>query len=157
MIHGANTLAQSVIPALFAPPEAGVGGSGESSPEAAALRVFREEYRATLEGNAAYVVGRVRGIPGLRAVEPQGAMYVMIGVDVARFPGIADDVDFAAKLLHEENIVVLPGQCFGIRDYVRVVFAPPRDVLAQAFDRIQSFCERHAAPAVHPSARWAAP
>ena len=49
----------------------------------------------------------------MKVIEPQGAMYMMVGVEVTRLSGIGDDVEFAKLLLAEENVEVLPGQCFG--------------------------------------------
>ena len=59
---------------------------------------------------------------------------------------IRDDADFTDKLLSEEAVFVLPGQCFGVTHFFRVVFSGPRDKLADAFDRIEGFCKRHALP-----------
>ena len=72
-------------------------------------------------------------------------MYVMVGYDPAVLSDIKDDADFTDKLLSEEAVFVLPGQCFGVANFFRVVFSGPRDKLADAFDRIESFCRRHAA------------
>lgn len=52
----------------------------------------------------------VSKIDGLIPVNPQGAMYMMVGIEIEKFKGIESDVDFSAKLLDEENVVVLPGQ-----------------------------------------------
>ena len=38
---------------------------------------------------------------------------------------------------------VLPGQCFGKPNYFRIVTCPPLPKLAEAYDRIAAFCERH--------------
>ena len=124
----------SAIPSLFPPPD---------SPEAQALDVFYHRYIGTLESNSRYIIDRVNQIPGLSANMPQGAMYAMIKVDIAAFKDIIDDVDLCKKSLLEENLVILPGQCFGIANFVRVVVAPPEELLAQAFDRLEAFCARH--------------
>lgn len=49
-------------------------------------------------------------IDGLKPVTPQGAMYLMLGIEVEKFKDIETDVDFSAKLLAEENVVCLPGE-----------------------------------------------
>jgi hypothetical protein len=138
IIVGANTLAQSAIPALFPP-------VGTVSPEAESLERFYEHYVGTLEANARLVVERAATVPGLEVVVPQGAMYVMLRIKDGAFADLRDDVEFSQRLLQEENIVVLPGQCFGISGFIRVVFAPPHDKLAEAFDRLEAFCRRHSA------------
>merc|ERR1711933_563376 len=75
----------------------------------------------------------------------QGAMYFMVRLKPGALKGIgSDDVAFAGKLLQEESIAVLPGQCFEAPGFFRVVFCAPPDVLEDAFDRIESFCKRYA-------------
>ena len=76
----------------------------------------------------------------------QGAMYVMFGLRPGAFPAFPSDVEFCQALLAEENVVLLPGACFNMAHFVRVVFCAPLDVLATAFDRVQAFCARHLAP-----------
>ncbi|CAH0520719.1 unnamed protein product [Peronospora belbahrii] len=56
---------------------------------------------------------------------------------------IKDDLDLTQKLLDEESVFVLPGQCFGIANYFRIVFSAPHEVLADAFIRLAKFCYRH--------------
>jgi hypothetical protein len=38
---------------------------------------------------------------------------------------------------------VLPGQCFGLRDYIRIVICPPSEVVGEAFVRLAEFCKAH--------------
>lgn len=112
---GANAIVQSALPAILAP-EPG-------SEDAVALETFHTDTVAQLEENAAFTVERMSGVPGLRVVEPQGAMYVMIGIDTAAFKDIADDVDFTQKLLTEESVFMLPGQAFRMPMFARIVFS----------------------------------
>eukprot|EP00762_Andalucia_godoyi_P006539 ANDGO_04985.mRNA.1 Tyrosine aminotransferase len=127
VILGPNTLVQGAIPQIF-----------ETVPES-----YYTELNKTLEGHAEYSVERFRKIPGLRVVVPRGAMYLMVGIDTEYFADIADDVDFSRKLITEESVMVLPGQCFGITNFFRVVICPPIDKLEEAYDRIEQFCDRH--------------
>eukprot|EP00405_Crypthecodinium_cohnii_P016108 CAMPEP_0206446274 /NCGR_PEP_ID=MMETSP0324_2-20121206/16036_1 /ASSEMBLY_ACC=CAM_ASM_000836 /TAXON_ID=2866 /ORGANISM="Crypthecodinium cohnii, Strain Seligo" /LENGTH=459 /DNA_ID=CAMNT_0053914709 /DNA_START=134 /DNA_END=1513 /DNA_ORIENTATION=- len=99
-----------------------------------------------LGASAKCCIRRIREIPGLEVTEPEGAMYCMVKI----VPGYFDeqvggsDVDFAGQLLAEESVAVLPGQCFRAPNFFRVVFAAPPEVLDEAFDRVESFCRRHA-------------
>lgn len=80
----------------------------------------------------------------LVAVEPSAAMYVMIEVRVEKLDdSITDDAVFARRLLEEENVFVLPGKCFTMDNFFRLVICPPREVLQEAFQRMHAFCERH--------------
>jgi len=101
-----------------------------------------------LEESAKCCVQRCKSIPGLEvASNPQGAMYMMVRIKPGAFKNVDgdDDVAFSGKLLQEESIAVLPGQCFNAKGYFRVVFAAPPEVLNQAWDRIEEFCKRHVA------------
>jgi tyrosine aminotransferase len=98
-----------------------------------------------LEMSARCCVQRCRQVPSLQvASEPQGSMYFMVRLRPGALKGIdCDDVAFAGRLLQEESIAVLPGQCFNAPGFFRVVFAAPPKVLNEAWDRIEAFCRRH--------------
>ena len=76
-------------------------------------------------------------------MRPDGAMYVMVGYDPDVLSDIKSDAHFTDLLLTEEAVFVLPGACFGVANFFRVVFSGPREKLADAFDRMEAFCRRH--------------
>lgn len=135
LILGATSIVQAALPAILAP-EAG-------SSDEKALEEFHRETVEQLETNARFTVDRMSTIPGIRVVKPQGAMYVMIGIDPSRFRDIGDDVEFTQKLLTEESVFLLPGQAFKMVNFARIVFSPPLEKLSIAYDRIEAFCKRH--------------
>ena len=65
----------------------------------------------------------------------------MVQLDHARLR--MDDAEFTHKLLEEESVFVLPGSCFGMENFFRIVLCPPGDKLKEAVGRIREFCERH--------------
>ncbi|CAH0474661.1 unnamed protein product [Peronospora belbahrii] len=134
-ILGANSLVQSIIPDVLTP----VSGS----PEEQSLVDFKKHYFSTLEENAKFTIQTLMRIPGLEVVVPQGAMYAMVKIRTDILAKIKDDLDLTQKLLDEESVFVLPGQCFGMADYFRIVFSAPHEVLADAFIRLAEFCYRH--------------
>ncbi|CEG49805.1 tyrosine aminotransferase [Plasmopara halstedii] len=134
-ILGANSLVQSTIPDLLTP----VPGSVEEE----SLTDFRKRYFTTLEDNARFTINTLATILGLEVVVPQGAMYAMVRIHMKVLTKIRDDLDFTQKLLDEESVFVLPGQCFGLADYFRIVFSAPHNVLAEAYTRLAEFCYRH--------------
>lgn len=136
LILGANSLVVSALPAILDP----VPGSED----AASLAAFHASTLAKLEDNATFTATRLAAIPGLRVVVPQGAMYVMFGIDAAAFKDLPDDVAFSQGLLAEENVFVLPGACFNMAGFCRIVFCAPKEKLGEAFDRMAAFCARHA-------------
>ncbi|KAE8911009.1 hypothetical protein PF005_g1636 [Phytophthora fragariae] len=131
---GANSLVQSAIPGLLTP-EPG-------SAEAQSLMDFKKRYFATLEDNAKFTTDVISEIPGLEVVVPQGAMYAMVKLHIDILTNIKNDLDFTQKLLDEEAVFVLPGQCFGMHNYFRIVFSAPHEVLADAYARLADFCRR---------------
>uniref|UniRef100_A0AAV1V364 Tyrosine aminotransferase n=1 Tax=Peronospora matthiolae TaxID=2874970 RepID=A0AAV1V364_9STRA len=134
-ILGANSLVQSAIPDLLTP----VPGSVEEQ----SLAAFKKRFFATLHDNAKYTIDALSKIPGLEVVVPQGAMYAMVKIQTDVLTKIKDDLDFTQKLLDEESVFVLPGQCFGMTAYFRIVFSAPHEVLADAYTRLEDFCHRH--------------
>lgn len=98
-----------------------------------------------LAKGAELVVRRAQAIPQLEiAAVPQGAMYVFARLVLTRLePGCQCDMQFAKKLLEEENVAVLPGTAFAAQGFVRFVTCAAPAAVEEAFDRIESFCKRH--------------
>ena len=126
---------QAAIPRLLCPP---VGSQDEQS-----LQAFSQRYMDILRTNAKLCMDLAEDIPELTVIEPTGAMYVMIKVEIQNLEDIKDDADFARKILEEENLFMLPGQCFNMANYVRLVICPPAETIREAFHRFALFCERH--------------
>ena len=105
LIVGANTIVQQALPAVL-DPEPG-------SQDEADLKSSHSNYMRVLEENGLYTAQKLAGVPGIEPVTPQGAMYVMVQIKVEMFKDVNDDADFTRLLLAEENVFVLPGQCFG--------------------------------------------
>ena len=76
----------------------------------------------------------------VRARAPQGGMYLMLDIRPTGLSGI----DFAARLLDEEEIAVMPGESFGqaAAGHVRVALTRPEAVLRDALERLAAFAER---------------
>jgi aspartate/methionine/tyrosine aminotransferase len=102
---------------------------------------FRAATAATLQANSDFTCSALSAIPGLKVVPSSGAMYVMVEVLTDMFDdSVTDDVSFTGLLLDETNVFALPGSCFGAKNFFRVVFCAPQDVLADAYKRIEGFC-----------------
>ena len=81
-------------------------------------------------------------IPGITYVKPEGAFYAM--VDVSAF-GVDGDT-FAAKLLKEKHVAVIPGSGLGenCKDAVRISFAASEDTIRKATARMKEFIQEKA-------------
>jgi tyrosine aminotransferase len=126
---GPTSLVQSIVPDLL-----------EDTAKEYYVQVLHQ-----LEDNVSVLKKNLADAPGLRLIEPQGAMYVMVGLDLEILDDIKDDVDFSTKLVEEESVFVLPGQVFQIPNHFRIVITSPKNVLQDACERIRAFCDRRAA------------
>lgn len=91
------------------------------------------------------MVRRINSIPGLSVVEPAAAFYAMVRLQL---PDVTSDEEFVLSLLREKGVLFVHGSGFGQKpgtQHFRVVFLPPEDLLATAFDRLETFVrERYA-------------
>ena len=105
---------------------------------------YLESVRNEIEGTAVAAYELFKQCKGLKPTTPQGAMYLMIGIDSAVLPAFVNGIEFAKTLLEEENVQLLPGEIFRCPGYFRIVTAKPLAVVTEAVERIKEFCARHA-------------
>eukprot|EP00388_Colpodella_angusta_P017579 GDKJ01043451.1.p1 GENE.GDKJ01043451.1~~GDKJ01043451.1.p1 ORF type:complete len:445 (-),score=97.41 GDKJ01043451.1:238-1572(-) len=122
---GPSTLMQSLVPALLEKTDA----------------EYFKDTNERLEQHSLAILEGLKGIDGLTPIMPQGTMYLMVQIDLQKL-GLEDDMEFAKKLLEEESVFVLPGQCFDVKGFFRIVTTSPIHMLNTATDRIRAFCER---------------
>ncbi len=84
-----------------------------------------------------YMFDRLSSIPGLSAVKPLGAFYVL--VNIGSF-GLKSQ-NFSDRLLSKSNVAVVPGVAFGDDNTVRLSYATSLDVIKNGLDRIEEFCK----------------
>lgn len=126
-IIGSNTLIQGALPAIL-----------KNTPKS-----FFEDTINTIKRNAQLAFTKLKAVPGLMPVMPQGAMYMMVRVDMSRFPDFKSDLEFVERLVSEESVFCLPGKCFNYPNYFRIVLTVPEPLLLQACNRMLSFCSHH--------------
>lgn len=80
---------------------------------------------------------------GLKPVMPDGAMYMMIGIDIDNFPEYDNELELVQDLVKEQSVFCLPGQCFDYPNYIRIVLTVPEDMIWEACTRIAAFCDKH--------------
>ncbi|CAN1845530.1 Probable aminotransferase TAT2 [Linum perenne] len=87
---------------------------------------------------------RVNEIPCITCPQkPEGAMAVMMKLNLSMLEDISDDIDFCFKLAKEESVIILPGTAVGLPNWLRITFAADPASLEQGLARLKSFCERH--------------
>ena len=109
-----NTVFQQALPEILKTPQ-----------------VFFDGVVEVLKTNARLLSEKLAKTPGLKVIEPQGAMYCMvpsstynanekIGLEYDKWKDIGDTFAFAQKLMDEENVLCLPGECFFTPGFVRI-------------------------------------
>lgn len=136
IILGASSIIQHAIPKLLCPVK--------DSEDDLSLQAYYKKYLSVLQTNAQLCVTQAENCPGLSVVEPTAAMYAMVKIDIDALKDISDDCIFSQKLLQEENLLCLPGQCFGMPNFIRLVTCAPAEKITDAFERIAIFCQNHA-------------
>ncbi|CAH2238835.1 tyrosine aminotransferase [Pararge aegeria] len=126
-ILGPSALIQTALPAIL-----------EYTPQS-----FFDEVLLFIETQAKLAYKELRDAPGLRPIEPQGAMYMMIEIKMLLFPEFKDECQFVESLVTEQSVFCLPGQCFEYPNYMRIVLTVPEDKLREACQRIVKFCKDH--------------
>jgi arginine:pyruvate transaminase len=96
-------------------------------------RAIADEYRVRRN----YALERIEAIPGLSANSPEAGMFIMMNVAQVEPDGLM----FAAGLLEDCGVSVLPGAAFGdiTRHFVRLSLTHPVHVMSKAFDRIERY------------------
>lgn len=75
-------------------------------------------------------------------------MYMMVGIKIENFPDFEDELSFVQDLVKEQSVFCLPGKCFNIENYIRIVLTVPREMMIEACNRIKEFSEIHYKPDV---------
>lgn len=98
---------------------------------------------AIYAARAGAMLADLRNVPGCRALEPQGGMFVLLDI---RGSGLTASA-FAEQLLLQQDVAVLPCEGFGksLAGHLRVSLGAPEARLRQAAARISAFCTALAA------------
>ena len=92
------------------------------------LEVFNLRRLRLLEG--------LQSIDGIECPRAQGAFYLFPNVDSF---GLSAN-DFAAKILQDEKVALVPGEGFGAPGYVRLSYAISDSMIEKGIERITRFC-----------------
>lgn len=83
-------------------------------------------------------------IPGLKPILPKGAMYMMIKIELEKFPEYSSCQDFTEGLIQEQSVLLFPsGPCFNFPGFMRIVLTVTEEMIIEACERIKEFSERH--------------
>jgi aspartate aminotransferase len=86
-----------------------------------------------------YMVDRLKSIPRVSLVVPEGAFYVLLNIE-----GLSlSSQNFADRLLSKHHVAVVPGIAFGDDRTVRLSYATSLDIIKKGIDRIEEFCRSY--------------
>jgi aspartate aminotransferase len=103
-----------------------------------------EKMRLEFEKRAKYMADRLNAIKGVQCPQPTGAFYCFpdVSAHFGRTIGgakIQNSMDFAAALLEQANVALVPGGPFGCDKNVRLSFATSMEQITKGLDRIEKW------------------
>ncbi len=75
-------------------------------------------------------------LPHISFVQPEGAFYMFMRVDVEYDGGASNSADWCSRVLEEKGVALVPGAAFGDDRFVRLSFATSDDLLEEAIGRL---------------------
>lgn len=108
----------------------------------AAMENWEQSMSAVGEMLAVFDRRRLRLLEGLSAIDgvtcprAQGAFYLFPNIESF---GLSAN-DFAAKILDEEKVALVPGEGFGAPGYMRLSYAISDEIIEKGLERIARFC-----------------
>lgn len=101
-----------------------------------------QEMRNAFEKRLEAIYDRLLEIPGLTCIKPKGAFYLFPNVSkTAQLAGYNDVDDFAAGLLENALVAVVPGSGFGAPKNIRLSYATSEAALSEAVKRMKKYVE----------------
>ena len=107
-------------------------------------RSWMKQYSETVKERRDVCLTRISEIEGLEVQNPEGAFYMFVKLTDERWSN--DDKAFVLQLLHEQHVLVVHGSGFSSekgKGHFRLVFLPDVETLNIAFDRIDTFLQKH--------------
>lgn len=99
---------------------------------------FSKKICQEFEKRRDYCVLRLKEIKRIDYVLPGGAFYIFCNISRTAL----DSLTFANRLLDEALVSLIPGNGFGMDDYVRISFATSMEQLEKGMDRIEEWLSR---------------
>lgn len=93
-----------------------------------------------------YIVEKINYTDMLSCKKPDGAFYIMINISkmlgkVIEGNKINNSIDFSNVLLNKARVAVIPGDGFGVSEFIRISYAASMDNVKEGIRRIVKFVE----------------
>jgi aspartate aminotransferase len=103
-----------------------------------------EKMRLVFEQRAHHMHERLAALPKVTCVKPAGAFYCFPNISAylgksADGVKLTDAVSFAAALLEQNHVAVVPGNDSGFYTHIRLSFATSMEQIDKGIDRIRAF------------------
>jgi aspartate aminotransferase len=97
---------------------------------------FIQEFKSEYVKRRKLLNDRMAEIPALEAAEVEGSFYAFPGYKIKQ-----NSRELSRKLLHDQNVAVLPGTAFGPsgEKHLRLCFAAPEETIERAMDGMKAF------------------
>ncbi len=105
---------------------------------------WMKSYSSDLKNRNEHCVELIENIEGLSVEKPQGAFYMFIKLTEDHWKD--RDKEFVLNLLENKHVLTVHGSGFSSqygKDHFRIVFLPSKDILSDAFTRIDEFLKDH--------------
>jgi aspartate aminotransferase len=100
---------------------------------------FIEDLRGEYDVRRQFVHARLKAIPNIRVVEPQGAFYFFVYTGGTGLKSM----NLCDKLLSRYRVAAVPGIAFGYDEGIRLSYCATLDVLNEGLGRFEQFCREH--------------
>jgi aspartate aminotransferase len=105
------------------------------------------EFRAEFIELRDYMLAKLATIPGVTCTKPEGAFYVYPNlsafIDATGKGGRPKNtLEMAARLLHEANVVTVPGEAFGTDAHIRISYPVTRENIDEGVRRMSEFLDK---------------
>lgn len=102
-------------------------------------QTFIEDLRGEYDVRRQFVYSRLKAIPNVRVVEPQGAFYFFVYTGNTGLKSM----NLCDKLLSRYKVAAIPGIAFGYDEGIRLSYCTTLDVLNEGLNRFEQFCREH--------------
>ena len=100
---------------------------------------FIEDLRGEYDVKRQFVYSRLKAIPNVRVVEPQGAFYFFVYTGNTGLKSL----NLCDKLLSRYKVAAVPGIAFGYDEGIRLSYCTTLDILNEGLTRFEQFCREH--------------
>lgn len=102
---------------------------------------FLKNRMAKIQHRMGILKEHLKGVDCYEVLPSQGAMYGVILVNVSVFKEVIDTEDFCVKLYKSQNVLCFPGECFGGKNFVRIVTCSDEEAIKEMCERMKKFYE----------------